>query len=422
MNIFFLSTEKTQNIVEAVKSELYIPRYDIASFLEFDYSLALDSTVSSYNYDNFTKCVRTSDLVIVILDESLINHKQKELLFSVISRLTFKKNNLALIQIDETPVPSNFRNARFSLTKTTLNRCVLKTIKLIKNFDKKHVSPYEYHSNTFKKKRFSVELIRSVLGIFTAVAVCMLSDKFTSERFFDFWGTLFSDYASYLFFVIFLAVAIIGIVFVFSYLSEKKEEFALTSYQKKLEHVVNTPAPIESIQQDNQNKQAVEIKKTPTSSSQPSVDALELMLINLGDIKEFYKWSQKQAKSSFVFAIIMCILGFLLITSSIVLPLVFKTSVTASIISAIGGTVTESIALTSLFVYRASINQLNYYHKALHEDERFLSSINLIDRFNSPETYEEMLKEIIRSEIQLNLMSTDTHPENAKAKVKVKTK
>ena len=41
---------------------------------------------------------------------------------------------------------------------------------------------------------------------------------------------------------------------------------------------------------------------------------------------------------------------------------------------AVGGAITEVIAGTALIVYRNSLSQLNHYHKALHEDERFLSS------------------------------------------------
>ena len=49
------------------------------------------------------------------------------------------------------------------------------------------------------------------------------------------------------------------------------------------------------------------------------------------------------------------------------------------------------------------IYQLNHYHKALHEDERFLSSVNLLGKFSSVEAQDDMLREIIRSEIQMNL-------------------
>lgn len=126
-------------------------------------------------------------------------------------------------------------------------------------------------------------------------------------------------------------------------------------------------------------------------------------MINLEDIKEFYTWSQKQAKASFILAVSMCISGFVLMVVAILLPVVFRLSFQMSIIPAIGGVITELIAGTALVVYRNSLSQLNHYHKALHEDERFLSSVNLLGKFSSVEAQDDMLREIIRSEIQMNL-------------------
>lgn len=126
-------------------------------------------------------------------------------------------------------------------------------------------------------------------------------------------------------------------------------------------------------------------------------------MINLEDIKEFYTWSQKQAKASFILTVVMCIFGFALMIAAIVLPVVFRLSFQMSIIPAVGGVITELIAGTALVVYRNSLLQLNHYHKALHEDERFLSSVNLLGKFSTVEAQDDMLREIIRSEIQMNL-------------------
>lgn len=133
------------------------------------------------------------------------------------------------------------------------------------------------------------------------------------------------------------------------------------------------------------------------------IDALGLMRINLEDIKEFYTWSQKQAKASFILAIVMCILGFAFMVVAIILPVIFKLELQMSIIPAIGGIITELIAGTALVVYRNSLLQLNHYHKVLHEDERFLSSVNLLSKFSTAEAQDEMLREIIKSVIQMNL-------------------
>ena len=67
-----------------------------------------------------------------------------------------------------------------------------------------------------------------------------------------------------------------------------------------------------------------------------------------------------------------------------------------------------------MVVYRNSLSQLNHYHKALHEDERFLSSVNLLGKFSTVEAQDDMLREIIRSEIQMNLAVTQEN-ENIKS-------
>lgn len=136
------------------------------------------------------------------------------------------------------------------------------------------------------------------------------------------------------------------------------------------------------------------------------------MMINLEDIKEFYTWSQKQAKASFILAVSMCVSGFVLMVAAILLPVVFRLSFQMSIIPAVGGVITEVIAGTALVVYRNSLLQLNHYHKALHEDERFLSSVNLLGKFSTVEVQDDMLREIIRSEIQMNLAITQENEKN----------
>ena len=182
-----------------------------------------------------------------------------------------------------------------------------------------------------------------------------------------------------------------------SYLSimkrrRQEDEEEIEFYSRRLKRAI---VP-EEIKQEEKKSSGNEGKKK-------EIDALERMLINLEDIKEFYTWSQKQAKASFILAVIMCISGFGLMIVAILIPIVFRLSFQMSIIPAIGGVITELIAGTALVVYRNSLSQLNHYHKALHEDERFLSSVTLLGKFSSVEAQDDMLREIIRSEIQMNL-------------------
>ena len=196
----------------------------------------------------------------------------------------------------------------------------------------------------------------------------------------------------------FITIVISVFTLITSYLSimrrrwQEDDEEEIESYSRRLKKAI-VPDEIKIVEQENSENK--EKKK--------EIDALGRMMINLEDIKEFYTWSQKQAKASFILAVVMCIFGFALMIAAIVLPVVFRLSFQMSIIPAVGGVITELIAGTALVVYRNSLSQLNHYHKALHEDERFLSSVNLLGKFSTVEAQDDMLREIIRSEIQMNL-------------------
>lgn len=164
-----------------------------------------------------------------------------------------------------------------------------------------------------------------------------------------------------------------------------------------------------------QEKYWEKVQKLEGDKSLSDKDALELIKVNLANINEYYIWSQKQAKSAFNTAIVTCSVGFLLVVVAVLIPIVKQDfNSTISFISFLGGAITELIGGTIFFVYRKSLAQLNYYHKALHEDQRFLSSVNLIKKFHDENMGDEMLKEIIQSAIDINRAEFG-HPEEKKA-------
>lgn len=80
---------------------------------------------------------------------------------------------------------------------------------------------------------------------------------------------------------------------------QEDEEEEIEFYSRRLKRAI---VPEESKQPQNNKSGNEETKK--------EIDALGRMMINLEDIKEFYTWSQKQAKASFILAVSMCISGF----------------------------------------------------------------------------------------------------------------
>lgn len=152
-------------------------------------------------------------------------------------------------------------------------------------------------------------------------------------------------------------------------------------------------------QDDNSNDNVRYEKKDSVRKS-----VIARMNQNLVRIKEYYEWSQDQAKAMFIVAIITCIAGFGMIAASLLLSIFMKLDFEAALLTAIGGMITEVFGGTTLLVYRSTVSQLNYYHKSLHEDQRYLYTAELTDEINSSAIKDEMLEAIIRNALRINLI------------------
>lgn len=126
------------------------------------------------------------------------------------------------------------------------------------------------------------------------------------------------------------------------------------------------------------------------SKSERGKDILELMLSNMSELKQYYSISKLQARFAFVLAVLFCVTGTIILLISI---LKFDGSnLQSTIISAIGGTISEFFAGTSLLVYKSTLQQLNLYYKSLHENERFLSIVNLANQLPDDRQAEAFIK------------------------------
>ena len=123
------------------------------------------------------------------------------------------------------------------------------------------------------------------------------------------------------------------------------------------------------------------------------------MIDNNDEIKEYFKISKRHAKSSYTFAIISCIIGIVILCFS-VYSIFFVKDMELSIVTILSGAITEVIAGTVLWVHNKSALQLNHYYSALHENEKFLSAVNLVDKL-SPEKRDDAYLEIIKKQIGL---------------------
>lgn len=124
---------------------------------------------------------------------------------------------------------------------------------------------------------------------------------------------------------------------------------------------------------------------------------------NWKQMKGYYDISKKQATTSFGWAIAISLLGIIIITFAILSPLIpafSKENSLLPIIGSVGGAFVELFAGTILLVYIKSLSQMNLYHKALSEYQRYLSCVNLVSKISVVEKQDSLYEEIIREEIK----------------------
>ena len=341
------------------------------------------------------KEVANADIILAIIDKNFTDNVMLNTEFQLVLMESRKNKNKLLLPIvlDDADIPVALESMLYvkcnSLSKEDIEKTKLKIKSVL-----------EHRRYTVKTRNLKENQSRTSSMIILTLAIEMLAILFIVMFFKEGpIGAGYFDDENIITISIGLIAVMLSITTLFtSYFSimkrrwQEDDEEEIESYSRRLKRAI---VPDEVIQDGQKGYRTEDTKK--------EIDALGRMMINLEDIKEFYTWSQKQAKASFILAVAMCIFGFILMIGAVMLPGVFRLSFEMSIIPAIGGVITELIAGTALVVYRNSLSQLNHYHKALHEDERFLSGVNLLGKFSTVEAQDDMLREIIRSEIQMNL-------------------
>ena len=341
------------------------------------------------------KKVANADIILAIIDKNFTDNVMLNTEFQLVLMESRKNKNKLLLPIvlDDADIPVALESMLYvkcnSLSKEDIEKTKLKIKSVL-----------EHRRYTVKTRNLKENQSRTSSMIILTLAIEMLAILFIVMFFKEGpIGAGYLDDENIITISIGLIAVMLSITTLFtSYFSimkrrwQEDDEEEIESYSRRLKRAI---VPDEVIQDWQKGYRTEDTKK--------EIDALGRMMINLEDIKEFYTWSQKQAKASFILAVAMCIFGFILMIGAVMLPVVFRLSFEMSIIPAIGGVITELIAGPALVVYRNSLSQLNHYHKALHEDERFLSGVNLLGKFSTVEAQDDMLREIIRSEIQMNL-------------------
>ncbi|MCL2339575.1 MAG: hypothetical protein FWC59_01575, partial [Actinomycetia bacterium] len=124
-------------------------------------------------------------------------------------------------------------------------------------------------------------------------------------------------------------------------------------------------------------------------------------------IKGYFLISKEQATKAFRLAVAASIWGMLLLTAAVIVGFTSQNTA-AAIIAAASGAVVEIFAGSVLVVYNRTLSQLNYYYSKLHNNERLLVLINLVDKLSGDTKKDALFTAIIKSELKSLALAEDT--------------
>ena len=187
------------------------------------------------------------------------------------------------------------------------------------------------------------------------------------------------------------------------YPENRYERYLLERIDEKLNLIKNPKS--------EENEKEIHDAKNSDESLNGS-DILAEMLKNHIEIKEYFRISKNQSKFSFCFSILSSVVGFIMI---IIAAFGLTTFKEISIIAALSGAVTEIMSGIVLWIHNKSALQLNYYYDSLHENEKFLSAVNIADKLSEGKK-EDMYIEIIRKQIDIQIKNKESNSSDGNKK------
>ncbi len=185
----------------------------------------------------------------------------------------------------------------------------------------------------------------------------------------------------------------------------RNHEESKIKYKEKLlrnlstNKLVDTPNIDNMDTEDSNKKKLFEKKCILNEDIYYGYDVITLMVENMSEINDYFVISKKHATRSFWLAFFASLFGLILFILTVVISF-FNDNVSYAIITAISGAFTEIFSVTIFIIHKKSTEQLNFYYKALHENEKLLLSINILKYVTPPkrdDLYEKIIEEVINS-------------------------
>ena len=151
------------------------------------------------------------------------------------------------------------------------------------------------------------------------------------------------------------------------------------------------------------NLKAERVIITQKIETEKELDIFHTIQLSLNQLNEYYTINKNQAKSSFRFSVFSIVIGLVTILTGIWLNYLDIAKIEISYITAISGIILEFIGGAYFFMYKKSLEQVNFFFGQLIKIQDTMLSINLADNIENVDKKSEMNEKIIVSLLERSL-------------------
>lgn len=132
-------------------------------------------------------------------------------------------------------------------------------------------------------------------------------------------------------------------------------------------------------------------------TDEPENDMSKMMIYNMKKIDDFITISKHQSKRAFAVAVASFVTGLMLFGGAVIYAL-SDNGMDGAIYLSICGVITEFLSGSNMVIYNKVQEQLNRYYIGLHENERFLSAVKIVE-YITRENRDKAISEIIQGQM-----------------------
>lgn len=145
------------------------------------------------------------------------------------------------------------------------------------------------------------------------------------------------------------------------------------------------------------------VQITQKIETEKELDIFHTIQLSLNQLNEYYTINKSQARSSFRFSIFAIVLGLLTILIGIWLYYLGNSNIQLGYITGISGVLLEFIGGAYFFMYKKSLEQVNFFFGQLIKIQDTMLSINLSNNIKDEVRKTEMQEKIIVSLLERSL-------------------